>query len=401
MVKRESKPYGEAGIILNSDERRALIGFLATYILSAAVLMIVIAVLYYNKEMTALQDRCSIEMQNAALMVKQDLMKAEMEKTPYVFDTHSKELKIGLFDESGNAIYSSLEGEKVLLSKIAYKNNKHEYHIDRMKHPVLNVSYVVVENSQGYRDRVRLLLLISFTILASSIFIGFVGYFLSRWLLRPVKARMQHLNNFIKDSSHELNTPISALMMSVSALKQGKEVNPRVINHISISTKLISEIYNSLSFLAFNDRDEVLDETFDLAELVQESVAFFEEIANSKKMSFTCKLEQTMVFMDKNRAKKLVHNLLSNAVKYGYRNTVIQIELCDRELKVSDEGIGIAEDDMENIFTRYQRVSEEVGGFGIGLDIVKKICEIYDIKISVDSLLKKGTTFTLLFPIPA
>lgn len=188
-------------------------------------------------------------MQNAALWSEKELMHAKMDKIPYQFKPPKNGLRVGLFDRNTKKLYSNLKDNTIYFSKVAYTNNKHSYHIRRLEPTILNVAYIVVETDAIARNKIKLITLLIVTILVSMMFILIIGYWLSKILLKPAQSRIQKLNRFIKDSSHELNTPISALMMSASSLKNAKEINPRVINHISVSAKLISQIYNTLSFI--------------------------------------------------------------------------------------------------------------------------------------------------------
>lgn len=386
------------GITLNREEKKALASFLIIYILSAMILVTIISVLYYKKEIVSIDDKCSIEMANKAMGIEQDLMNAHMGGKKYEFISLNSRFNVGLYNEKGEKLHSNLKAKNVFLSNKAYKSNTHEYHVDELKMPLFNVKYIVVEGTEGITEKFQLLILIGLVSLASIVFIGFVGYFLSRLLIAPIQARVEKLNCFIKDSAHDINTPVSALMMSVSSLRGKETIEPRVMNHISISAKLISQIYNSLSFLAFNDKDEVINEEFDLVNLIRESVRFFDEIAGSRGNKITCELESTIVNMDKSRIQKMINNLISNALKYSYSKSVVKIVLKDRVFSIEDKGIGIAPEDKKAIFTRYERKSKEVGGFGIGLDIVKSVCHTYNINIDVDSTLGEGSTFYLKFP---
>jgi len=390
----------EVGTALNLHERKALQTFLVLYTSSALFLMSIIAFLYYSKESVAIQDQCSIQMRFAASTVKEALMHAEMEKKPYHITLPNPALHVGLFDAKGALIESNLENQRVILTQSAYQSATHEYHVEHLPHPIAGVNYIVIENAEGKKEKETLIILVLTTLAASSIFIAFIGYLLSRMLLKPIKERMAHLNDFIKDSAHEINTPVSALMMSVASLKNYEGIPKRTLQHISISAKRIFEIYNSLSFLAFNDRDLVVDEPFDISVTIHESVKFFEEIAALKENTFTCKLEQTPVFMDKSRAQKLINNLVSNAIKYSYPKTVISIELLERTLCVRDEGEGIKEGDLEAIFRRYERRNKTEGGFGIGLDIVQTLCKTYGLHLTVTSTPKESTAFCVYFPPP-
>jgi two-component system OmpR family sensor kinase len=383
---------------LNKEERIALFKFLSIYMFSAAILISIIAILYYKKEMISIQEHSTMEMQNKALMIEKELINAHMEGREYHYNTSlEKRFQIGLFNEEKQTVYSSLRSKEVFFEKRVYKNDSYEYIVDTLQMPIFGVKYIVIEGTEGFEQKLKLTILIFGVVVVSTVFVGFIGYFLSQLLLNPIKQRVQKLDDFIKDSSHELNTPISALMMSVSSLKNKKEVDSRVLNHIAVSVKQIAQIYNSLSFLAFFDRDEVVNEEFDLQEVIKESVKFFEEIAQVKGNRFELHLEPTLVFMDKSRIQKVFNNLFSNAIKYSYPNTPIKLELKNRIFSIEDEGVGIKKEDQKSIFNRFERKSKEQGGFGIGLDIVKSICKMYDIKFWVHSQLQKGSTFYLQF----
>ncbi len=385
---------------MNKSEKKALLSFLSIYTLSNFVLISIIAFLYYNREIVTIQNQCIIQMRSASLNVEKDLMSAEMDKTPYKFSPPDDKLKIGLFDQNGKVLYSNLNDNNVLLSQKAYKNNLHDYHINRLKKPILGVSYIVVEDNSSYKQKLKLITFLISAILAVSIFILFIGYLLSKILIKPTKNRIKKLNRFIRDSSHELNTPVSALMMSVSSLKKSNKKDPRIINHISVSTKLISQIFNTLSFVSFKDIDEIYNENFDLKELVEESVRFFDEVAKSKDMNIKCDIETTFVFLDKFRIQKIINNLISNAIKYGFKNSTIEVILKEYTLCIVNEGEGISKENQEAIFERFERRNKNESGFGLGLDIVKSVCKEYNIKIKVESVPNEKTVFFLTFPKP-
>ena len=337
-------------IFLNKEERKALCSFLFIYILSAFILISIIVTLYYKNELDKITEKSSMEIATIIMSYEKELMQAEMAKIPYVF-THPEEFfNVALLDKNNNIIHSSFENLPMDL-------NSTKLTIHKLQKPINEINYIVVNEEKSKKEILKLKLIIAFTILIALIFIGIEGYFLSRLLLKPVHSRIEKLNNFIKDSSHELNTPVAALMMSVSNLKKSSFEDKRIINHISISTKMISQIYNSLSFMAFHDIDEVFDETFDIAVLIYEGVSFFNEIAAVRKNTITINLQATFVKMDKSRIQKIIHNILSNAIKYSYPKTDISIELSNYLLKIKNRGLGITQNDQKTIFKRFERRS--------------------------------------------
>ncbi len=206
---------------------------------------------------------------------------------------------------------------------------------------------------------------------------------------------MEQIENFIKDITHELNTPITALKLTTSrALKKGV-YSPNTLKNISISTNQLYDIYTSLTYLNF--KQEFNDIEVDLADILNESIEYYSQLASSKGIEIISNIDSKRFIIDHVKAKLLFSNLISNAIKYSYPNSKIEIELKNSIFKVLDYGIGIAADKQEFIFKRFHRESSYGGGFGIGLDIVKNICDEYGIKIEVKSKVECGSTFSLLF----
>lgn len=366
--------------------------------LSAIILIGVIAMLYYKREVQLQHDQCSVNMINAARFVEMDIKNAYLSQDKLSLHTENYKYNVGLFDFKHQKIFSNLTSDATAFSKEAYTTGHHSFYIQTLAEPIEDIKYIVIENNNGEAYLFRLKLLILFTILGAVLFIAVIGYYLSKILLKPVHERIKQIDRFIKDSAHEINTPVSALLMSVSALQKKGLEQDKLLNHIAISSKQISEIYNSLSHIAFSDLEEPeKGTTFNLAHVTKESIAFYKEIAASKKITIISDLEITYVHMGKNGAKKVINNLLSNAVKYNYPGKNIYITLHQGILSIKDEGIGIDKKNLEDILKRYKRASKVAGGFGIGLDIVNEICKTYHIRLSIKSQKKKGSLFQLDF----
>ena len=376
---------------LNKEELKTLWGFLVIYTSSTLILMIIIAILYYNNETNKIHEKSSMEIKTVIMSYEKELMRAEMDKVPYTFHPPKEFFNVALLNKEKKSLFSNVKKE-------IFDLNATHYTVRELSSPINEVAYIVVDEEKSDQEILKLKFIIFLSILISAIFFGIEGYFLSRFLLKPVHSRIGKLNKFIKDISHEFNTLIVSFFMSVSNLKQSSFDDKRVINHISISTKLISQIYNSLSYIAFNDIDEVFEESFDLALLIQESVSYFNEIAATKENIITAQLQTTFIYMDKSRIQKVIHNLLSNAIKYSYPKTAISVKLSEHLLTVTNKGIGISEENKKTIFKRFERRSTMVGGFGIGLDIVNSVCEMYHIKVWIESIPNKETSFYLQFP---
>ena len=390
--------FAELGIVLNRDEKKALWSFIAIYTISSVFLMSVIVFLYYNKELESHKTVCAKDLKETIMEVELGLLKAFVNKKEFVFSPSDYKLQVGLFDENEKKLNSNLNFCDVNFKDTMNIKNERIHRVFKLKNPIQNISYIVAEDSSMSSNIKNLKYLIFLVIFISSIFIAFIGYFLSRLLLKPVNEKIAQINHFIKDSAHEINTPVTALLMSVSALKKKGLGEQKLLKHIAISSKQISDIYNALSHVAFNDikkNDEIVK--FDLRKEVLKSIAFYKEIADAKNIKIIENLNTCYINMDKDSANKLINNLLSNAIKYSYNNKTVQITLKNETLIIKDEGMGINEKDKQEILKRYIRGTNQVGGFGIGLDIVNSICNEYNIKLSIDSKPGIGSSFGLDF----
>jgi len=382
---------------LNKNEKKALISFLLIYVGSSVLFLATALYIYYNKELKTVRKECSIQMLSAAHKVRGDILNSYMKTGTYNPKSFKNPvLKLGLFDYDNKAIYSDLSTEAIMFNNEAYETDSHTFHVHKLKEKDIPIQYIVIETKQSILDQLELKHLIWTILVISALFISFIGYLLSNLLLKPIKEKIEHMDKFIKDSAHELNTPIAVLRTSVSMLKRGKNTE-KMMGYINSSTKQISEAFNGLHFAVFNDMEESMDIEFDLGELVRDSSEFFEDIAKVKNITIESDIDTLHIFMDRNKAQKIVNNLISNAIKYSNKNSKIIITLKGTVFTVEDFGIGISTEEQKTIFKRYERGTNNEGGFGIGLDIVNRICTQYKIDINFISKLKVGSTFSLRF----
>lgn len=334
---------------------------------------------------------------NAANMVRGDILNSYMTQGSYTPKSLAKKtLKLGLFDSNKKEIYSELSIDEVAFNTQTFSQEGHDFHVHVLDREDIPIRYIVVETKQALLDRLNLQNRIWIILALSAVFISIIGYALSNLLLKPVREKIADMDRFIKDSAHELNTPIAVLRTSMDMLKRGK--NPdKMLGYMSSSTKQISEAFNDLHFAVFSDIKDSMNTEFDLAELSKACVVFFEDIAAVKKITIEHDIDALPVFMDRSKAQKIINNLLSNAIKYSPRSSKVLLTLKGTILCMQDFGIGISEAEQKIIFKRFQRGTNNEGGLGIGLDIVTRICQEYDIKITLQSKLKEGSSFLLDF----
>ncbi|MDE7317996.1 MAG: HAMP domain-containing histidine kinase [Helicobacter sp.] len=226
--------------------------------------------------------------------------------------------------------------------------------------------------------------------------IGIVALFLVRLALRPLQNQIQALNDFLKDSTHEINTPLSVIMMSIERFNQ-EELSPKnkkLLHNILIASRTMTHLYDDLIYLNFPSAipDNAIE--FDLAQLIRERVDYFAPHIAQKQLQLTTQLQPMRWRANLHKIAKLLDNVLSNAIKYNQPHGILSLQLCDRTFSICNNG---AIDTKAHIFERYTRANKDQGGFGIGLAIVQQICTEYHITISVESN-ESTTTFRLAFP---
>ncbi|MBF7046121.1 HAMP domain-containing histidine kinase [Campylobacter volucris] len=238
---------------------------------------------------------------------------------------------------------------------------------------------------------------VAFVMIFSLICVGIVGYFILKFALKPLEMKINFLNNFIKDTTHEINTPISAILMSIESLEKKQDfTHLKPLKRIKIAALTLSHIYSDLTFLNFYQAYSSNKEWIFLKPLIIERIEYFKIFLEQKNITLKLDLQdEGKILINKEQFFKMFDNLLGNAIKYNIKNGHIEINLYKEKLMIKDNGCGISEANLSKIFDRYMRFNNDQGGFGIGLSLVKKICDEHRINIEVQSKLKEGTCFVL------
>lgn len=238
---------------------------------------------------------------------------------------------------------------------------------------------------------------VAFVMIFSLICVGIVGYFILKFALKPLEMKINFLNNFIKDTTHEINTPISAILMSIESLEKKQDfTHLKPLKRIKIAALTLSHIYSDLTFLNFYQAYSSNKEWIFLKPLIIERIEYFKIFLEQKNITLKLDLQyEGKILINKEQFFKMFDNLLGNAIKYNIKNGHIEVNLYKEKLMIKDSGCGISETNLSKIFDRYMRFNNDQGGFGIGLSLVKKICDEHHINIEVQSKLKEGTCFVL------
>ena len=208
------------------------------------------------------------------------------------------------------------------------------------------------------------------------------SYFLLRLSYRPLIAQISHLNNFISDTTHEINSPLSVILMSIEIFDRNPQ---KYLKNIKISAKNLSNLYEDLSLNLQKNNDKNILENLNFKDIILAEIEKFSLLAENKNLNFKLVLADIKILSDKRKLNKIIDNLLSNAIKYSYKNSTISIKLNGSFIEIINEGEGIKKENLNKIFEKFSRFDNQNGGFGLGLSLVKRYCEELNYKISAQS----------------
>ena len=225
-------------------------------------------------------------------------------------------------------------------------------------------------------------------------------------------------STFVSVAAHELRTPLTSIIGYIEVLldKDLGDLPKSQHYYLTIvqrSTERLLDITNSLLDVTRIETDQI--ELFlapiVLEVLVEEVIQEFESQlqVKSQTISFSSTLSQALVLCDETRTVQIISNLLNNASKYSEAEKHIEIKLCQADEKgfaqitVSDNGSGIAEEDLDKLFTAFYRTKQAthsgVMGVGLGLYVIQSLIELHGGRIWVDSILGEGTDFHFTLPL--
>ena len=383
-----------SGIDLSKSETRTIIGFSLIYSILVLVILGVITFLYYQfKKDLMLQDvRQTLQNYSNTQIANLKELHINIDKSDIY--PRDERFNSAIYDSSKKKIFSTLLMDDVKLDEVIYLKDGYIHLIKEPESYYLGSKYVIVEIEDDNIWFANIKYKMLFWFLFSFILLLFVGYFIAKLFLKPMRESIQMLDRFIKDTTHELNTPIAAILSNIQMINKDNidEKLAKKINRIEIGAKTISNIYEDLTFVSLNNQIISNNEKLYFSQILNQRVDFFKSIASSKKIEFILDIKDDIfIVCDVKKLSKLIDNILSNAIKYNKFQGFIKVTLKDKILIIEDSGKGMSKDNLSNLFTRYKRFDKSVGGFGIGLNIVSLIAKEYDFKVDVISKIDVGT----------
>ena len=213
-------------------------------------------------------------------------------------------------------------------------------------------------------------------ILFQFLFLSFISIIISLvfsiYALTPMKNALKLLEEFIKDIIHDLNTPITSILINLKMI----DSKTQEIQSIKQSAKTISMLYKNLDH--YLKESNLQKEKISIKNSILEQITFFKSSYDYLKWEID--LDDFYIFSDKDSLSRIFYNLLSNACKYNTSDGFVKIKTAKNSITISNSSYGIK--NPKKIFERFYKESER--GVGIGLHIVDKLTKELQIKKEID-----------------
>lgn len=354
---------------MKNYEKKALIKFTSIYFFLVASLVLVLGFLYFWQQKHLIMKKSVTQMvQYSQVLVKtnfnysQDGFDYELKKNQkIVFDIPTKEDKFYI------KVFPISQQEGFIKVRVLAKPIDEE-----------------ISKVKTFTISLQLILLVVFLI---------ISYFFAKISIKPMKDTISHLDRFIVDLIHDLNTPSTSILLNSNLLleKEDDEKKIKKLNRIKMSADTIASLYKNLEIIL---NQKLSKEKINIEKLVKAKVEDFklifpkiEFIVDIKENSFINTNEKALI--------RILDNLLTNSCKYSSEeNPKINISFNNKTLTIKDNGKGVKY--PKKIFERYYK--EEDQGHGIGMHIVHRLCDNLDIKLLIQSIEDyKGTEVILKF----
>lgn len=202
---------------------------------------------------------------------------------------------------------------------------------------------------------------------------------------KKIKSDFDEQKEYTENVSHELQTPLAIISSKAEELLQSERLNKLEMEHIGIIMKTINrlaKINQSLIFLTkIDNRFYTEEESFKLSDVIHEKINFFTGVIERQKINVSLDIsDDVSLKMNKYLSDTLFLNLIKNSIIHNVKGGFLEIKLLDNILTLKNSGQNITHNSVD-IFKRFYRDQENKKSLGIGLSIVKRICDLYDFKI--------------------
>lgn len=324
------------------------------------LLEVLLAINFWNEyqvKKLEIEDKIHIEMKLCAFTIQ-----CEGLKTDFVDKSEDKEENTLLYQDGDFYSYFKVPTSDKYLMKVMHPRANYIPRVEKLENKLYNKFWLY------------------------SIFATLVSLLFSVYALMPLQRALRLNEEFVKDILHDFNTPISSMIINLKLFKREIGDNQK-IQRLENNIQSILSLQENLRI--FLKGVTTQSERFSLKELLESRVHYFEVLYPDVKYKIA--VDKTMLETNKDAFTRILDNLLSNAGKYNISKGNVNIVLQESILTIHDTGKGIK--NPSKVFDRYYK--EQDRGIGIGLHIVKKLCDELMIPINMQSKENEGTRIEL------
>lgn len=378
---------------MEQSEKKSFRRFLAIYILLTATLLTAVSIIYYKSSSEKIELQYKTLMQELSVLQIKRLKWLHNHFPKYNKYPRDERFNSAIYDLEYQEIFSTLKSNEIKFNTNFYFTKNYAIYVATLSDYYLGAKYLFIEVP---KNRELLLAVIRNIILYGSLsflVLLLLGYYLAKLFIKPMQDSIELLDNFIKDTTHEINTPISIINTNIEMIQESPlcEKEVKKIKRIQIASKTLETIYKDLKLTILTTDDKESIEKYNIKVILEERLEYFSLHLESKKIEVSCNLDNVELLAEKALLERMIDNILSNAIKYNRVGGKIDIELNHEFLKIGDTGVGISKDEIELVFERYRRFNSSEGGFGIGLNIVYSIAKKYNYTVEIESEKSIGT----------
>lgn len=250
-----------------------------------------------------------------------------------------------------------------------------------------------------YRFFQENLSLIAIVALLTSFIMLVVGLKVEEYLLQPIRKKQASLQNYTYNAGHELRTPLAAIQSSLEVAQLTKDYQEGVENSLE-QVQSLSMLVTTLMELESIQLDENDRQPVNMSKLVEDIVLSLQPLAKESDVTLVPKITPNVLKLGNTElVTTMLTNLVQNAIKFSGKQKEVVITVKETHVAVTDKGVGMSPEIQERIFDRFFKadISRNQRGYGLGLSIVQRIAEVHNWNVTVQSKVRKGSTFTVHF----
>ena len=339
-------------------EKEALLKAFLLFFLSIETLLSIIFFLYYKNKITELKNEIFLEMKN------------------YSYTFEGNKFKVDILENVNDKSFYQLYEDKNSLYIIVP--------IPGVKNEGLKIEYPIKEFQKKVL-KIRKQILFYFFIFSIPALL--MSFFFAIFSLYPVRKGIFMINEFIKDIIHDLNTPVSTILINLKLLKL-KEKDNEEIERIEYAAKQLTDTYENLKLLI--KETEKSKKEFDISHLLREEIKNYSFLFPDIKVKL--EIQPLKIKTDETAVRRILSNLISNAFKHNIPKGWVMVKVKDNQVIIENSSRPLKNPDK--VFDRYYKEGQR--GIGIGLSIVKKLCKEIGCKVSFEHKNDK-TTVKVIF----